>query len=173
MNLNCHLYLYYSGLYKKIGLDLNAILIDTLGDWDENTVVYGSFDNYLKFISYTEQRLKNQYVSQQRVNSTTYKLETNTLNDIFGETELKDSLIELVNYAKSNIGLGIDSYRILNIGTKKSPKEFISCTVTINDLIDFKSKKGELELSETLKHDILLAKFCQVSVSFDRDSEIK
>ena len=165
--------LYYSGLYKRIGIDLNEILTDVLGSWNEDNTIYGSFDNYMKFLFYTESRTMNQYRSQQRVKSATHKLETNTISELFGDGELKESLIDLINYARNNVGIGVSSYKIFDVGTKKEPKEFVTCIVTVDNILKFKSKKGESEITETLKHEIMLSKFCQLSISFDREGEIR
>lgn len=96
-----------------------------------------------------------------------------TIKDVFGDSELTNSLVDLLEQGRQGYGYGISSFNIVNIGTRKEPKEFINATVTLDDLIKFKLKKGESELSESLKYDILINKFCSLAISFDRTGEIK
>lgn len=165
-------YIYYTGLFKHIGLDFEDIISKCLVNWDENQVVYDKFDDFIKYLFYT--RLRNQsHLSTQRVNSTNHPLDIVTIKDVFGDSELTNSLVDLLEQGRQGYGCGISSFNIVNIGTRKEPKEFINATVTLDDLIKFKSKKGESELSESLKYDILINKFCSLAISFDRTGEIK
>ena len=164
---------YYENLYGQMNVNIEDIINDELIGWSEN-IVYSDFDNYLKYIFYTEKRNKSNHVSQQRVKSTNYKLTISTLKDIFGEGPLRESLLKLINYSNHNYGKGVSAYEIISVGTKKEPKDFISCVITVDDLLKFqKGEKGEEIIPENLKYDILTNRFHKLSITYDLGGEIE
>ena len=132
------------------------------------------FDTYLKYSSYYTNpgRIDLEKCSAKiRIKSTNYKLDVITLEDLYGKGELRDTIIAVIEEARKNFGLGISEYNSVNVGTKKDPKEYVMCKVTLSDILKF--KKGVSGMSETLKDEIRLRHFVWVSVTFDKEGELK
>lgn len=162
---------YYTNLFSQANIDLRSIVEDNLKRWDENTIT-SSFDNFLKYNFYYSDRINaDDVVFKQRVTSTSYKLKTKTLESVYGNNELRNTLIEIINYAKNNFGMGVKYYNETNVGNKKDPNIFIKCIITLNDIVKF--KKGVLNMPETLKNEIILNKFCYIVIEFDKDGIVE
>lgn len=163
--------LYYSGLFNELGISLQTIVRNFLLSWSENKTSEDIYA-FLKYRNYHEDRVVHDKVrSTQRINSTNYKMEQKTLNDIFSNTDLKDTIIKVIEEARKNCGYGVSEFSIQNVGTKRMPKEYIACRVTIDDIINY--YKGLDKMPENLIHEILVNKFCWVDVTFDKDGELK
>lgn len=162
--------LYYPELYKDLDINFSEAVERAIGNVSTIKMSY-DFDIYLKYIDYWKNPLRidvEKCSSKQRIKSTNYKLDVVTLSDLYGETsELKNTLIKMINNVRDNFGLGASEYTIINVGTKKDPKVYISCKITIEDLIKY--KKGVLNMTETLKDEILRNHFVWVQVVFDKD----
>jgi hypothetical protein len=164
--------LYYPELYKDLGIDVKKLVKEAIEEVKGIRICH-DFDNYLKYLDYWKNPGRvdpNKCCSKQRVKSTNYKLDVVTLKDLYGETELKDTIIEAVNKVREDFGLGATEYSLINIGNKKEPKEYIVCKLTLNDIIKF--KKGVSKMSENLKNDILENHFVWVQVIFDKDGTL-
>ena len=164
--------LYYPELYKDLRIDIKKIVKDAV-QTVKGIKMCHDFDFYLKYLDYWKNpgRIDTEKCcSKQRVKSTNYKLDVVTLKDLYGDSELKDTIIEAINEVKENFGLGATEYSLINIGNKKEPKEYIICKLTLDDLIKF--KKGVLNMSENLKNEILENHFVWVQVIFDKDGII-
>ena len=164
--------LYYPELYKDLGIDLKKLVKNAVQEVKGIKVCH-DFDHYLKYLDYWKNPGRvdtNKCCSKQRVKSTNYKLDVVTLKDLYGDSELKDTIIGAVNKVREDFGLGATEYNLINIGNKKEPKEYIICKLTLDDLIKF--KKGVSKMSETLKNEILENHFVWVQVVFDKDGII-
>ena len=164
--------LYYSELFKDLGLDLEDMIVESLNTI-QSLKMNRDFDTYLKYLDYWKNPARidtSKCCSKQRIKSTNYKLEVVTLKDLYGESKLRDTLIDSINQVKENFGLGATEYSIFNIGSKKEPKEYIVCKLTLEDLI--KLKKGVSNLPENLKQEIIEHHFVWVQVMFDKDGII-
>jgi hypothetical protein len=165
--------LYYPGLFNELGIDLNEVGSKALMHIREVRLNQDNFDLYLKYLDYWKNPVridKNRYMSKQRIKSTDYKLEVVTIKDLYGDTELTKTLIEMTNNIRNNFGLGATEYSLINIGTKKAPKEYVICKITLSDMIKF--KKGVINMSENLKDEILKNHFVWLQVVFDKDGTI-
>lgn len=165
--------MYYSGLFRHLGLDLMKLSEEVYHDWRAMSLDH-DFDTYLKYNSYYANpgRIDLDKCSAKiRIKSTNYKLDVITLEDLYGKGELRDTIIAVIEEARKNFGLGISEYSSVNVGTKKDPKEYIMCKVTLSDILKF--KKGVSGMSETLKDEIRLRHFVWVSVTFDKEGELK
>jgi hypothetical protein len=164
--------LYYPELYKDLGIDVKKLVKEAIEEVKGIRVCH-DFNYYMKYLDYWKNPGRvdpNKCCSKQRVKSTNYKLDVVTLKDLYGETELKDTIIEAVNKVREDFGLGATEYSLINIGNKKEPKEYIVCKLTLNDIIKF--KKGVSKMSENLKNDILENHFVWVQVIFDKDGTL-
>lgn len=164
--------LYYPELYNDLEIDLSKSATAAIGNISSLKMTH-DFNIYLKYIKYWSNPLRvntEKCYSKQRVKSTKYKLDVVTLKDIFGESELKDTIVEVINHVRENFGLGATEYSVINVGTKKEPREYITCKITLEDIIKY--KKGVLNMSETLKNDILEHHFAWVQVMFDKDGTL-
>lgn len=165
--------LYYPDLFNELGINLNEVSSKALMNIREVRLNQDNFDLYLKYLDYWKNPVridKNRYMSKQRIKSTDYKLEVVTIKDLYGNTELTKTLIEMTNDIRNNFGLGATEYSLINIGTKKAPKEYVICKITLSDIIKF--KKGVINMSENLKDEILKNHFVWLQVVFDKDGTI-
>jgi hypothetical protein len=161
--------LYYPELYKELGVEMEEITKEAIENVKEIKMTQ-DFDTYLKYQNYwgNPGRIDTgKCCSKQRVKSTNYKLDVVTLKDLYGDTELKDTIIGAVNKIREDFGLGATEYSLVNIGNKKEPKEYIICKLTLSDLIKY--KKGVSKMSENLKNEIIENHFVWVQVIFDKD----
>ena len=149
--------LYYPELYKDLGIDLKKLVKDAVQEVKGIKVCH-DFDHYLKYLDYWKNPGRvdtNKCCSKQRVKSTNYKLDVVTLKDLYGDSELKDTIVGAVNKVREDFGLGATEYNLI---------------LTLDDLIKF--KKGVSKMSETLKNEILENHFVWVQVVFDKDGII-
>jgi hypothetical protein len=164
---------YYPHLFDKLGLKLPDLIAEVYNSWSENSL-YINFDTYYKYLFYQALRFDpSKNVSTQRINSTNYKLEVTTIEDLYSDKELADIIKKVYNDARQSFGIGVSSFEVINIGTKKSPKEYIHCEITLVDIINYLTRKGESEVPETLKNEILSHKFYKVIINIDKDGVIK
>lgn len=162
---------YYPDLFRALEIDTDTITLDILTEWNESNL-QKDFDTYLKYSFYFDYRKGDAAVtSRQRVESTSYKLDVVTLQDIFGDNELSRSLRALVTEARDSYGAGISRYTVYNNGTRRKPIEYVNCEITLDDLLKFK-KRGS-GLSENLKNEIMRLKFTRVIVSIDKTKEVE
>lgn len=164
---------YYPHLFNELGLKLNDLIAEVYNNWSESSL-YTNFDTYYKHLFYQNSRFDySKNTSTQRINSTNYKLELTTVHDLYSDGELTNVIIELYNDAKKSFGIGVSKFEVINIGTKKSPKEYIHCEITLVDIINYLNKKGDSEIPETLKNEILSHRFFKVIINSDKDGTIK
>ena len=164
--------LYYPELYKELGVDMEGAVKEAIKNVGGVRMTQ-DFNTYLKYQRYWEKpgRIDSEKCcSKQRIKSTNYKLDVVTLKDLYGDTELKDTIIGAVNEVRENFGLGATEYSIVNIGSRKEPKEYIICKLTLSDLIKY--KKGVSKMSENLKNEIIRNHFVWVQVVFDKDGTL-
>lgn len=162
--------LYYSQLFSEIGINLKDIVKTALSDWSDTKTVR-NLETYLRYYNYHSEKINASKVrSTQRVKSVNYKIDVVTLKDLFGETVLKDTMVDIINEARNNFGYGVSEYTVRNVGTKKDPKEYISCKVQLEDII---SHFGGIDkVPENLKNEILSSRFVWSEIIFDKDGEI-
>lgn len=161
--------IYYPKFFEDLGIDMTELAEEVVTDFRSIDFNH-DFDSYLGFLDYWKNPARvnqDQVNSRQRIKSTKYKLDIVTLKDLYGDTELKDVIIETANKVRDNFGLGATEYNIINVGTKKEPLEYIFCKITLEDIIKY--KKGVSNLSETLKSEILQHHFVWVQLTFDKD----
>ena len=156
---------YYPALLKCMGIDIDSILGDALLNWDDSRFC-DNFEDFMKYSFYFDKRNNDiDLISRQRVNTTSYSIDIITIEKLLGKGALKDAIIEVVNFAKDNHGAGASKFAIYNTGTKKSPKEYISCEVTVGDIIDYMKDS----ISDKLKSEIVKKKFTRIVVQADKD----
>ena len=170
-DINTSRYAYYSKLMSSLGIDMNLVITKALALWDEKEFTT-TFDEFYKNSVYFDVRkTQANTVVRQRVSSTTYKLDVVKLDTVCGNGELRDSVINIVNFARNNFGAGASSYTLYNAGTKKKPMEYITVEVTLDDLVSWAG--GKDKLSDSLKKEIMSTKFTRVTVIIDKDKEVE
>ena len=167
--------LYYSKLYGKLGIDMESLAKEVLLTCNPEDLIKEDLKSYL---SYGSIFFKNHYtdvstkLSKQRINSTNYKLEVVTLDDLFVNVpDLGSVLKDIVESARNNFGIGVKNFYDTNIGTKKSPKIYTTIEVTILDLI--KHYGGVDKVPQLIVDEIISSKFWTLSVLIDKDGELK
>jgi len=161
---------FYQALLGKMGINITDIIRDVFIDW-KTTELVNDFNDYLKYSFYFDRR-NNDYelTSRQRVNTTSYHIDAVPIKSILGPGVLTKSVIDLVDFARNNHGSGVSKYAVYNVGTIKSPKEYISCELTLNDLLSY---IGEDSITDELKSEIIGKKFTRIVVQVDKDKELE
>ena len=130
----------------------------------------GNFSTYCQYGFYFDKRNSDiNLISRQRVNTSSYSIDLVPIKNILGEGALTRAVIDMINFAKPNCGIGVSKYAVYNVGTKKSPKEYISCEVTLKDLLDHTKDS----ISDELKAEIIKNKFTRIIVQADKDRELE
>lgn len=159
---------YYPALLKCMGIVMGDILTNVFIDWNDSNFC-DSFNDYLKYSFYFNKRNSDLgLISRQRVKTTSYSIDVVTIESILGPGLLKDTVVNLVKYARDNHGSGVSKYAIYNVGTKKAPKEYISCEVTLDDILSFVKDSR----TDKLESEIISKKFTRITVQADKDIEL-
>lgn len=170
-------YLYYTGFFKQIGINLMAIANDCVSSWDENSVLFGSFNDYVRYgdiyFRFHDQG-QTEKTSQQRVKSCgSYKQKVITINEACaGDNILTQTLVDMVNKSMETYGVGITKFKISNVGTRRSPAEFVTAEVTIKDIINHFGGDPD-NVPENLQREIMSQKFRKLVIDFDKDEIVK
>ena len=153
---------YYAGFFGEMGISLVDVAKDVLKDWNEDDFIK-TFEDFLKNKEYFSKRSTiKQTTSFQRSGDTKI-----SIKDLYGDSELTDTLKNLIKYSRDNFGLGVSSFKEI----KMSSKEFtITCKITIDDVIDF---LGEDKLTSSLKDEILSNRFTKLTIYFDKNMEVE
>lgn len=170
---NTFKYSFYEYLFNKVlGIDIKTLVVNTVRSWDDSKLKK-DFDYYLKYgvnkyyaTHYTDISTRK---SMQRVDSLNYKSDKVTLKDIYGETEFKNALIEIGNSIISSLGLGCKSFNICNVGTKKSPKEYITFELNIDSILNY----YKWSIPENIKSELMINKFNKLFISVDKGKELE
>jgi hypothetical protein len=162
---------YYDTLMKKAGVDVNILAASALNSFSESSLCT-DFDTFRRYSFYFDMRKQElDITSKQRVKSAIYKSDIKTVESILGNGELSSAIKSLVSFAKDNCGIGVDLYSIYNVGTKKSPNEYIHCTISLQNIIDFLG--GPEKLTDQLKSEILGSRFTRIIVNVDKDAAVE
>ena len=151
---------YYTELFNQLGIDLTKVASNVISSWNEDDLSR-TFDDYVSNAGYFEKRKSFRSVTadMRDTSSPIY------IKDLFGDTELTNKIVELVNYSKNNFGEGVDKFTVLTT----TSEELCYCKLTYQDLLDFVGDS----ISETLKSDMLNKKFTSVSIYFEKNSKIQ
>ena len=168
---------YYQEFFKHFNINVPDIARDIIDGYDEK-LLFSDFDSYRtcgkyyfkrhdidKVVLKSNQREKS-YTGYPRGGSST---KTVTVESLFGkDTELTQAILDLTNEAVLSFGAGVSGFKISNMGTKKSPNEYVYVLITLDDLI-----KALPEMPQTLKDEIITNKFQRIEIEFDKDKVVK
>lgn len=157
--------IFYEQLLNTIGIDIKALAIEVLSEWDINKLI-NSFEDFLKYSFYFELR-NNVTINTTRQKTAIDVADVNTLAKLYGESELTKIIRQLIEYAKDNLGQGVDEFTSVNLGTKKSPIKYITCRITLENLYKYLNGK----FSKELQDNIMNFRFTSIVIVFD-DSKI-
>lgn len=167
--------LYYPKLFSELGIDVESIAEKVIINNSPEELIKDNFKSYLSTgsIYFQNHHLdKTCRVSKQRIKSTNYSLDIVTLEQLFPNTQnLLSDLKQLIEFARGNYGLGVRNYYETNIGTKKSPKVYVTINVNILDLINYYG--GIDKVPQTVSTEIMSDKFWNLEVLIDKDGELK
>lgn len=167
---------YYKSLFKELGISIEALVSEVYKEWKGNINKVDDFEEYLKKqdLFFKMNRRGSDFCIDQRSDKTRgwSSGRNESLNSILGNTiELEKEILELINYANNNSGMGVEDYKVINLGTRKSPLEYIVLTITTDDIL--KHKKGVEGMSEILKNEIKGKPFQSIEIFFDKGATIK
>lgn len=168
---------YYQEFFKHFNINVPDIAKGIIDGYDEK-LLFSDFDSYRtcgkyyfkrhdidKVVLKSNQREKS-YTGYPRGGSST---KTVTVESLFGkDTELTQAILDLTNEAVLSFGAGVSGFKISNMGTKKSPNEYVYVLITLDDLI-----KALPEMPQTLKDEIITNKFQRIEIEFDKDKVVK
>ena len=148
-------------IFKEVdNLDVDSLLLDL-----NSYVKYGEIHRYFKDNSKT-------LISKQREKSTSYKLDIITIDELLsGYDKLKAVVIDIINNARNNYGVGVSQLSDINVGTKKCPKIYTNISMNILDIINYYD--GINNIPEEVKFEILNKKFWGLELSIDKEGELK
>lgn len=162
---------YYTEMFRVLGIDIAKEIEKRAVAWNTKDMLT-DFDTFKKYSFYFDTRVaQGAITSRQRVDSTPYKLDVVSIENIFGAGELTESLKSLVNFTRENCGLGVSRFISYNNGTKKDPKEYVSIEISLNDLVKWCG--GEEKMSDRLKKAILDKKFTRIFIAIDKNREVE
>lgn len=158
--------IYYEGLFNKLRIDINNISRSIIINFYEPDLS-NSLDNFMKYRFYWKNK-KFMY-SKPILDFTLNKIvdPSGNIENIFGTSELSNTIRELYEHALSNYGEGIEDFSIRNT---KGKGIVVLCKITLNDIIKF--KKGVSRVSETLKSEIILNKFDSITIQCNKSDTI-
>jgi len=159
---------YYRDLFNWFDINVENLIENQLNEWSEISLVK-DFDTFYKHSTYFKERQLISNISQQRNMSNNYGIEKKLIKDLFGEGILTDTITKLITKANNKFGKGVDKYTVINVGTKANPIEYVSCIVSIKNILDFYNNK----LDDEIKSDILKNRFNNITVIFDRNKNIE
>lgn len=163
---NIKKYSYYNILFTYLNIDIESIVKPVIEMFSLELDIYNNFEKYVKYDFGSRV-----FSSLRSKKSSEYELKEVTIESLIPEETLRNTIISLCNYARSNYGDGIYTYEVLNCGTKANPLIYETMTVNVFNIID-KYKKEGLEVPENLKEEILNNKFNTISISVDKDREL-
>ena len=162
---------YYTELFNVLQIDKKIIEnIDKL-DVDSLLLNLNSYVKYGEIHRYFKNNSKV-LISKQRINSTSYKLDVITIDELLsGFDDLKSVVIDIINNARNNYGIGVSQMSDINVGTKKCPKVYTTISMNILDIINYYN--GIDNIPEKVKFEILNKKFWGLELTIDKDRELK
>ena len=162
---------FYTELFNNLQMDKS--IVDTVNNIDIDSI-FKDIDSYIKYGNihkYFKSQPKS-LISKQRIKSTTYKLEVVTIEELLsGYDNLKKVIMDIINNARSNFGVGVNEMSDVNIGTKKSPKIYTTISLNILNIVNYYG--GVNNIPSDVKYEILNKRFWELSLSIDKDGELK
>lgn len=165
---------YNDKMFKYYGVDVYEHFGSVIKDFNERVKTFTSdFEMFVNNRNYFYlRRADTDWTFRQRVKSTNYKLDVVTLSSKLGEnSELREAIIELANHAKSSSGNGVSEFFTYNVGSRKDPKVYVRQVITLENLIKF--KKGEKNMSESLKNEIMSKCFVECLLEYDLEGTLE
>ena len=131
------------------------------------------FDEFYKNEDYFKRRVVVRDITlQQRKSSTPYTLPQKYIKDVYGQgTQLTETLVNIIDTANNNFGVGVHKYTMYNAGSKSKPMEFIDAWVTLDDVVKYCG--GVDKMPEALKNEIASSRFCMINVKFDKGAKVE
>ena len=131
------------------------------------------FDEFYKNEDYFKRRVVVRDITlQQRKSSSPYTLPQRYIKDVYGQgTQLTETLVNIIDTANNNFGVGVHKYTMYNAGSKSKPMEFIDAWVTLDDVVKYCG--GVDKMPEALKNEIASSRFCMINVKFDKGAKVE
>lgn len=161
---NIHKFSYYQNLFGNLGININRLSEITVTNFSESDLT-DSFDNYMKYRFYWKNKKAIYYSDSRPVLDYTLIRTPDgmpKIEDLFGRNELSKTINDLYSYAISNYGEGVSKYQVI-LPDKKATDLSVFCCITLEDILKF--KKGASELSDSLKNEIILNKFDNITIN--------
>lgn len=161
---------YYIELFKELGINLDSISEELIDKWKNDFVpkLNTDFDTYLNVFEQFE-TVGDRHVNLRDKSLIGYRNNDVSVKKFYGEGELFNSISSLSSHALMNHGAGISEYKTFKVGTVRNPKYYTKITINLVDLLNYIN--SELELTETLKNEIMNSKFTSVCIEVDSDAE--
>lgn len=168
---------FYEELLLKLNIDLDKICEESYNKWISMLPKLTSdFDCYLsnienfRPISYGYGIGDN--IELERFYNLNFNLDDKTGKQSFTNMsakypELFSKIEELMNYSVANFGDKVTKFNTYKVGTVRSPQQYINVIViTLKDILNYINL--ELELTETLKHEIMSMRFIGTHIQIEK-----
>jgi len=155
---------YYSDMLKKLNIDLNKLAVEALDEWSKmKTEAEKTWETYIKLSS----SIGLSFTSDQRTKDIMkIDVKKTLISDLLPET-LKNVIIEIAYNANDNFGLNISKYKVTNLGTKRTPREYAEMTITLKDICN----SGKL--NDELKDVIMKEKFNSIDILCNKGGKLE
>ena len=169
---------FYKTFFNELGINLEQLVKDVLKKWDNGKLKKSSFENYVR---YTVGVCSPEYyyiqdiisVDQRTKKSLTYTNNCNSKNlseVLVGYPELIKVISDIVNSADTDYGSHLANWRIVNNGTYREPKEYVSVNISFLDIIRW---FGDIDkVPEKLSSEIINKEFTLIQVFYDFGSSL-
>ena len=170
--------LYYSQLFQNMGINFQGMAYKVVGMGEPKKIVTESWMTYREMgHAYFKYHERNESRKQCFLRDKSYiasqysrydKPEKVTIKKTYGSGPLCKELIKIIEEEKSSAGIGVSSYSVVNMGTKKDPNEYIKMTIDIEDI-----EKRHPKMPQDLMDDIVSNRFQQMLIEFDKGITIE
>lgn len=162
--------LYYKLLFLDLGLDdPKDMAKKVIKDFDIKDIT----DNFNGYVNYAAKYLYNNFYSEsitQRKTSSRYSMPFTKLGDKFG-ADLCDTIRKICSERDQCNGSNCDIYEVYNSGTRTAPKEWVTTTITLKDILNYFGE-NLANIPENLKLDIMKCKFREVELAYDKGEKL-
>ena len=156
---------YYSEmLSKKLNISVCKLAEETLDNWEKiKKDAEKVWDSYIELAP----NIGLSFTSDQRTKEVMkIDVKKTPISDLLSET-LKNVIIEIAYEANDNFGLNINNYKITNLGTKRTPREFVEMDITVEDICN----SGKL--NDELKEVIMKDKFNNIKILCNKGGKLE
>lgn len=128
------------------------------------------YNDVISAIGYYKYNIKGYVSIRSKSNHTYYASPITSIESVYGNGRLTEELIDLVTRSINGEQEIVNGFKVKNVGTIKSPKTYVSISITLKDIIS-KYKKLGSKVPDNLISDIINNKFSYFIGDFEINPE--